>query len=314
MKSLMLAMTIGMLMGAGAVRAEWTATNENDQFVAHVDVATIRRTGNLVKMWMLNDYKAAKTAPDGKPYLSSKTQSEFDCKEKNFRTLAFSWHSEKMGSGKVVLGKVDVEGKWVPVPPDSTGEMLWKIACGKLVSNVRADAFEDAKAAAARRDYATMLEILQPLAASGDARAQTSIGAMYETGQGVALNHTEAIKWYRLAAAQGEAWAQLNLGIRYQSGQGVTLDYAEAAKWYRLAAAQRNPVAQTMLGEMYAEGQGVARDYVRAYMWFNLGAISGVASAVKNRDITAKRMTSQQIAQAQKMARECQQRNFERCE
>ena len=312
MKRLTLAIAIGMLMNSGAARAEWTPTNENDQLVAHVDFATIRRMGDIVKMWMLNNYKAAKTAPDGKRYLSSKWQSEFDCKEKNFRTLAFSWHSGKTGSGKVVLSKLDVDGKWIPVPPDSTGDMMWKIACGKLV--MPADVFEDAKAAAERRDYSRALGILQPFASSGDARAQTSIGAMYEIGQGVAQDQTEAIKWYRLAAAQGEPWAQLNLGIRYQSGQGVTLDYAEAAKWYRLAAVQRNPVAQAMLGEMYAEGQGVARDYVRAYMWFNLGATSGVASAVKNRDITAKRMASQQIAQAQKMTRECQQRNFERCE
>ena len=45
-------------------------------------------------------------------------------------------------------------------------------------------------------------------------------------------------------------------------------------------------------------------------MWFNLAAVTGHATAVKNRDLIAKRMTPQQVAQAQKLARECQARNF----
>jgi hypothetical protein len=36
--------------------------------------------------------------------------------------------------------------------------------------------------------------------------------------------------------------------------------------------------------------------------------------AVANADILAKRMTPQQIGEAQKMARECQQRNFKGCD
>jgi len=43
-------------------------------------------------------------------------------------------------------------------------------------------------------------------------------------------------------------------------------------------------------------------------------AVSADADAVKNRDFIAKRMTPQQIAQAQQMARDCQQRNFKGCE
>ena len=42
-------------------------------------------------------------------------------------------------------------------------------------------------------------------------------------------------------------------------------------------------------------------------------AVKGDASAVKSRDIIAKRLTPQQIAEAQKLARECQARNFKGC-
>jgi uncharacterized protein len=49
-------------------------------------------------------------------------------------------------------------------------------------------------------------------------------------------------------------------------------------------------------------------------MWLNLASVSGIADAVKSRDFSAKRMTPQQISQAQKMARDCQQRKFKGCD
>ena len=44
---------------------------------------------------------------------------------------------------------------------------------------------------------------------------------MYANGQGVALDHVEAVKWYRLAANQGLAKAQNELGYDYAQGRGV---------------------------------------------------------------------------------------------
>ncbi|MCG3769416.1 MAG: Secretory immunoglobulin A-binding protein EsiB [Nitrosomonadaceae bacterium] len=84
-------------------------------------------------------------------------------------------------------------------------------------------------------------------------------------------------------------------------------------KWFRLAAAQGDEMAQSNLGTMYGTGQGVPMDDVRAHMWFNLAAVKGDAKAVKNRDSIAKVLTSQQMAEAQKLARECQARNFKGC-
>ena len=55
-------------------------------------------------------------------------------------------------------------------------------------------------------------------------------------------------------------------------------------------------------------------DDVRAHMWFNLAAAKGNAGSVKNRDQATKMMTPLQIAEAQKLARECQARNFKGCD
>ena len=79
---------------------------------------------------------------------------------------------------------------------------------------------------------------LRAMAQSGDANAQFKLGAMYDQGDGVGENDTEAIKWYRLAAEQGNAKAQSNLGFMYQSGDGVPRNFVYAYKWYSLSAAQ----------------------------------------------------------------------------
>ena len=55
---------------------------------------------------------------------------------------------------------------------------------------------------------------------------------------------------------------------------------------------------------MYASGEGVAEDDVLAYMWWNLAAAQGHESAKNNKGILVKRMTREQIAEAQKLSRE----------
>ena len=123
-----LLMGLMLLVTAGAASAEWTIAGGNDEFVQYVDRATIRRNGNLVKMWDLMDNKTVQTDA-GDSHLSSKAQQEYDCKEEKSRTLAFTWFGGQMGSGKVVFSNSD-PGKWRPIEPGSIGETLWKIACG----------------------------------------------------------------------------------------------------------------------------------------------------------------------------------------
>jgi uncharacterized protein len=58
---------------------------------------------------------------------------------------------------------------------------------------------------------------------------------------------------------------------------------------------------------MYYTGRGVPQDYIQAHMWFNLAAsrlTAGRDFEVSNRDEVAAKMTPEQIAEAQKMARE----------
>ena len=144
-----------------------------------------------------------------------------------------------------------------------------------LVGRAYGGAFEDARTAYLTGDFATAYKTFRVLADQGSAVAQTNLGTMYGSGQGVAQSFAEALKWFHKAADQGDAAAQYNLGV------------------------------------MYRDGKGVAKDFVRAYMWFELAASQFPASNYENRqsayrarDFVAFKMTTGQIAKAQKLVQQ----------
>jgi len=157
------------------------------------------------------------------------------------------------------------------------------------------------------QDYREAAKWYRAAAEQGLSVAQRSLGFMYHEGQGVPQDYKEAAKWYRAAAEQGLSVAQNSLGVMYQGGLGVPQDYKEAAKWFRAAADQGHAFAQLNLGIMYENGLGVPQDYILAHMWFNLAASDrtdeGRETAAKYRDSIAEKMTSEQIAYAQRLAR-----------
>ena len=95
---------------------------------------------------------------------------------------------------------------------------------------------KSAAGAYARRDFAAAIAVWRPLAEAGNAEAQTLLGAMYWSGEGVARDHKEAAKWYLRAADKGYARAQNDIGFMYGFGEGVPpKDNVQAYKWLSLA-------------------------------------------------------------------------------
>ena len=154
------------------------------------------------------------------------------------------------------------------------------------------------------QDDAQAAEWYRRAADQGHADAQTNLGFMYAKGEGVPQDYAQALVWYRLAADQGFALAQTNLGTAYAKGEGVPQDYAQAFAWFRRAADQGDGVAQYSLGVMYVNGHGVPQDYVTAHTFYNLAGANGYEDARKARDNLAAMMTAEQIAEAQRRARE----------
>ena len=122
-------------------------------------------------------------------------------------------------------------------------------------------------------------------------------------------DYRRAFDIWKTIAEQGNAGAQYGLGFLYFNGQGVIQDYKEATKYWRLAAEQGHAMAQEGLGWLYFDGQGVIQNYVLAHMWLNIAVSNGNEKARKKRDITQKKMTTEQIAEAQKLAREYIEKN-----
>jgi len=55
---------------------------------------------------------------------------------------------------------------------------------------------------------------------------------------------------------------------------------------------------------MNYEGKGEPKDYVLAYMWITLAAAQGDENAAKGLETLEKELTPDQIAEAQRLARE----------
>ena len=132
------------------------------------------------------------------------------------------------------------------------------------------------------KDEAEAVKWFRKAADQNFARAQCSLGTCYANGRGVAKDEAEAVKWFRKAADQNNAEAQNNLGFCYEMGQGVAKDELEAVKWYRKAAEQNYAVAQNNLGTCYANGRGVAKDEAEAVKWFRRVAEQNLAMAQNN--------------------------------
>ena len=146
--------------------------------------------------------------------------------------------------------------------------ILLTVALSLSAVPVAADTWDDAVAAYGSRDYETAMRLFRPFAEQGNADAQYNLGAMYDQGWGVPQDYAEAVKWYRMGAEQGDVWTQVALGVKY------------------------------------ANGHGVPQDYVLAHMWLNLAVAQGSKNGILFRDEFAESMTSEQIAEAQKLARE----------
>ncbi|MCW5721516.1 MAG: SEL1-like repeat protein [Devosia sp.] len=172
---------------------------------------------------------------------------------------------------------------------------------------------------------------LRQAAASGDARAQFEVAAIYTEGRALTQDLAEAASWYERSAAQGFAPAQYRLGNLYEAGTGLEKDLEMARLWYQRAAEAGNRMAmhnlaalyaggqlgeqqfdaaaqwfsqaaangmtdsQFNLGMLYARGLGVEQDFEQSYKWFSLAARSGDKDAAQARDDIAKSLSADAV-------------------
>jgi len=124
-------LTTLLVLASSEVFAEWVKVGGgNPNSDLYVDSSTIRKNGNMVKMWDMTDFKSTRVG-GGLSYLSIKTQHEFDCKDQKARILSFTWYSKNKGNG--AAAHTDNQAfEWETIPAETARAALWKVACGKL--------------------------------------------------------------------------------------------------------------------------------------------------------------------------------------
>ena len=122
-------LTVLLLALATPARADWVKIASNSYGDTYIDAETIRKEGNIRKVWVLQDHRQAGLFGER----SMKTQMEFDCKEIGGRSIAMSLHSGPMAQG-ATLGTDATPSPWdhVVVRQEGTGvNVLLSIVCAK---------------------------------------------------------------------------------------------------------------------------------------------------------------------------------------
>jgi hypothetical protein len=115
---------LALMLLATSARAEWFKYAETDGADLYYDPATIRREGNLRRVWEIQDLKQL----GGSGELSRRVLNEFDCKDERVRSLSVSGHSGQMARGNALLS-ISQTNEWTYIPPDTIFGVLLRIVC-----------------------------------------------------------------------------------------------------------------------------------------------------------------------------------------
>jgi len=113
---------------AASAFAEWTFVSEVDTASLYIDIQSIRKDGNLRKVWQLAQYN--QLLKDGS--MSRLYRQEYDCKAERRRIYDVRSYSGPMATGQLIYSTPDDSpGNWSGIPPNSPVEDFLKIVCAK---------------------------------------------------------------------------------------------------------------------------------------------------------------------------------------
>lgn len=114
----------------GHANADWDRVYSSDKVVTYADTSSIRRKGDIVRLWSLFDFKAENTYNDGSLYASIMRETEFNCKDGLQRMVAFSVHSGKMGKGMMIDSGTTPQD-WKSVSKANIAQEMKAFACDR---------------------------------------------------------------------------------------------------------------------------------------------------------------------------------------
>ena len=121
----------------------------------------------------------------------------------------------------------------------------------------------------------------------------------------VSRDYEAAVQWWQRAAEKEHARAQNGLGVLYRDGDLGEPDPKRAAEWFRRSAENGYAFAMYSLALLYRDGEGVEQNDIEAHKWFNLASVLNFdPRSAFQRDLIARRMKSEDVAEAEKGAQE----------
>jgi hypothetical protein len=112
------------LIAASAATADWVAVGETPQATIYIDPETIRKDGDLRKVWGIQDMK--ERDEDGER--SRRFREEYDCSGSRKRFLSATTHTDPMAAGKVV-NTISEPSPWSEIKPGTFAEDALKLVC-----------------------------------------------------------------------------------------------------------------------------------------------------------------------------------------
>lgn len=123
---------------------KWAVVETSDRYTLYVDSNNVRKDHNIVQLAIMYDLKTIEEAA-GKPFGSVTGWAEYDCDQRQARTLRAMAYSGSMGESAMMNGgdpnvalgragtvnRIAEPGKWMPIGAASAQEVFWNYACSK---------------------------------------------------------------------------------------------------------------------------------------------------------------------------------------
>ena len=113
--------------------SKWYLTGLGSDGIDLIDIASIKRQGNISTFWSLMNLKNASNSPSYSA-LSILTKTQVDCSNDSMRALYSYWYQERDGKGAFSHelnheAVRDGDSFWKPIPPTSDARHMVKKAC-----------------------------------------------------------------------------------------------------------------------------------------------------------------------------------------
>ena len=108
--------------------ADWSLVHQDDAD-HYIDFSLMSKNGHKARAWYLQNYAEPQTIKNLQ-YRSIKNRSEFDCKARKMRILAYALYPEPMGQGHASFHKGEALD-WQSIKPKTLNDLYLKQVCSK---------------------------------------------------------------------------------------------------------------------------------------------------------------------------------------